>query len=247
MKTIFAASSRAVTSGYGETSAGPVVRRRGRAAVPATFAILALFGWGLARPALAASGPAAALPAQFATPAGRRLVAWRALVHANATGTERIKLEQVNAFFNRLHYLADSATGRGDDEWATPREFLLRNAGDCEDFALAKYFTLRDMGVPAGHLRLMYVRTRPRDAAHMVLTYRRGGRTGEILVLDNLRAEILPLSQRRDLLPVYSFNASGLWLPRRQGQAFRVGSAERLSRWQDVLRRLRHLPGGLVY
>lgn len=226
----------------GSRAGGLVARVSGLVAL----AMAALFGWGHASPALAAAGVVAP-PVHLSPDAARRVIAWRTLVRTNATGPERIKLERVNAFFNRLHYAPDSAAGRGGDEWATPREFLLRNAGDCEDFALAKYFTLRDMGVPARRLRLMYVRTLPRRAAHMVLTYQTMDRDGDILVLDNLRADILPLSRRPDLLPVYSFNAGGLWLTKPRGRAVRVGSSDRLSRWQGLLRRLRHLPGGLVY
>ena len=178
----------------------------------------------------------------------RRLAAWRALLQEGRSLGERAKLERVNRFFNRLRFVADGQPGSGPDHWDTPREFLARDGGDCEDFALAKYFTLRALGVPRQRLSLTDVRAlRPQGAgraaqAHMVLTYRPAGPSGpggRALVLDNLRADILPLSRRADLLPVYSFNGAGLWLASRDGSGRRVGSAQRLSRWRELLGRMR--------
>ena len=59
------------------------------------------------------------------------------------------------------------------------------------------------------------------------------------LVLDNLDADIKPASQRSDLRPVYSFNATGWWLETAGGGRTYMGSAARLSRWQELLRRMR--------
>jgi len=203
----------------------------------------------LAAPAAGAaghSGRAAKAPAELGAPgpAARRLAAWRTLLRAGRALDERAKLQRVNRFFNRLRYVPDGRPA--GDQWATPREFLARAGGDCEDFALAKYFTLRALGVPRERLRLTYVRALTpnrarRVQAHMVLTYtaaRPGPGSDRTLVLDNLEADIRPLSRRPDLRPVYSFNGAGLWLADRHGPGRRVGGAERLSRWQDLLRRM---------
>ncbi|MEJ2508351.1 MAG: transglutaminase-like cysteine peptidase [Gammaproteobacteria bacterium] len=222
--------------------------------------ILGLFGalitLGTAGPGRAAAGAAAsALPAAqlsashravshgagATSPAARRLATWRALLRDGRALSESAKLERVNRFFNRLRFVADAAAGGSADHWATPREVLLRDGGDCEDFALAKYFTLRALGVAAKRLRLTYVRSLGRNQAHMVLTYYRHDSASSgagVLVLDNLEADILPLSRRSDLLPVYSFNSRGLWLAGRHGLGRRVGGVERLSRWQDLIRRM---------
>ena len=114
---------------------------------------------------------------------------------------------------------------------------LATNGGDCEDFSIAKYFTLREMGVPEERMRLTYVKALQLDQAHMVLTYYPSP-DAEPLVLDNLDTSILPSSQRTDLLPVYSFNGNGLWLAKREGNDERVGHSERLSRWQEVIARV---------
>ena len=174
-----------------------------------------------------------------ATPAARqRIDEWAALLNNPAQGTIQDKLKQVNQFFNaRMAFRDDIVVWKQQDYWATPNEFLRKGAGDCEDFALAKYFTLREMGVPANQLRITYVKALELNQAHMVVTWYPTP-TAIPLVLDNLKTAILPATQRTDLLPVYAFNGEGLWLPQSGGNK-RVGDSKRLSRWQDLLTRMR--------
>ncbi|MDU1061290.1 MAG: transglutaminase-like cysteine peptidase [Leclercia adecarboxylata] len=174
-----------------------------------------------------------------ATPAARqRIDEWAALLNNPAQGTIQDKLKQVNQFFNaRMAFRDDIVVWKQQDYWATPNEFLRKGAGDCEDFALAKYFTLREMGVPANQLRITYVKALELNQAHMVVTWY-STPTAIPLVLDNLKTAILPATQRTDLLPVYAFNGEGLWLPQSGGNK-RVGDSKRLSRWQDLLTRMR--------
>ena len=116
-------------------------------------------------------------------------------------------------------------------------ESLQRGAGDCEDYAIAKYFTLRQLGVPVDKLRITYVKALQLNQAHMVLTYY--PHPGAMpLVLDNLIDTIEPANQRTDLRPVYAFNAEGLWMPGQGGER-QVGDSKRLSRWQDLLKKMR--------
>ncbi len=152
------------------------------------------------------------------------------------------KLERVNRFFNRLHFIDDTIHWQQEDYWATPVEFLASNGGDCEDFALAKYFTLRALGVPEERLALTYVKAVRLNRAHMVLTYYPEP-GAEPLVLDNLTEAIQPASRRTDLLPVYSFNGAGLWLAKQRGRGKKVGESGRLSRWRQLLNRM---PDALV-
>jgi predicted transglutaminase-like cysteine proteinase len=174
-----------------------------------------------------------------ATPAARqRIDEWAALLNQPSQGTIQDKLKQVNQFFNaRMAFRDDIVVWKQQDYWATPIEFLRKGAGDCEDFALAKYFTLREMGVPANQLRITYVKALELNQAHMVVTWYPTP-TAIPLVLDNLKTAILPATQRTDLLPVYAFNGEGLWLPQSGGNK-RVGDSKRLSRWQDLLTRMR--------
>jgi predicted transglutaminase-like cysteine proteinase len=89
------------------------------------------------------------------------------------------------------------------------------------------------LGVDESKLRLTYVKAVEIGQAHMVLTYFETKRSIP-LVLDNLIIEIKPANQRRDLVPVYSFNGDGLWLAKSRGEGQRVGNASRLSLWEDL-------------
>ncbi|MHA6492800.1 cysteine protease LapG [Pseudomonas borbori] len=167
-----------------------------------------------------------------------RIDDWQRLLQEQAQASERDQLEAVNRYFNlRMRFRDDSQLWQVEDYWASPVEALMRGAGDCEDFALAKYFSLRQLGVASEKLRITYVKALRLNQAHMVLTYYADPQAMP-LVLDNLIDAIKPASQRSDLLPVYSFNAEGLWLPGKAGGK-QVSDSKRLSRWQDVLKKMR--------
>lgn len=174
-----------------------------------------------------------------ATPAAQRNIdAWEALLKQPPAGNIQATLNRVNQFFNsRIRFVDDMTVWGQEDYWATPVEALRKGAGDCEDYALAKYFTLRELGVPASQLRITYVKALQLNQAHMVVTWY-STPDAVPLVLDNLKPAILPASARSDLLPVYSFNGEGLWIPQASGSK-RVGDSKRLSRWQDLLTRMR--------
>ncbi|MGL5737807.1 MAG: transglutaminase-like cysteine peptidase, partial [Plesiomonas shigelloides] len=123
------------------------------------------------------------------------------------------------------------------DYWASPLEFIGAGGGDCEDFSLAKYYSLRELGIADKQLRLVYVKALSLNQFHMVLAYYPQP-SAMPLLLDNLNPKILPANQRMDLAPVYSFNASELWLQREHGVSETVGSADRLSRWREVKQRV---------
>ena len=109
---------------------------------------------------------------------------------------------------------------------------LIKNGGDCEDFATAKYFTLRELAVPDDKMHLLYVKALQFEKPHMVLSYYLEP-TADPLILDSIVDAILYASQRQDLIPIYSFNGQGLWLAKKQSSVH-LGSAERLSLWQDL-------------
>ena len=163
-----------------------------------------------------------------------RLLAWNELMQTSSGLGETEKLKLVNSFFNRqFRFSDDSRNWRQTDYWATPVEALIKGAGDCEDYSIAKYFTLRRLGVPSEKLRITYVKALQYNQAHMVLTYY-ASPTATPLVLDNLIGEIRPASLRKDLLPVYAFNAEGLYLPNGK-----KGDSKKLSRWQELLQKMK--------
>lgn len=164
------------------------------------------------------------------------------LIVTVADQDDESRLVAVNQFFNRRVLFRDDADVWGEhDHWASPLEMLDKGAGDCEDYAIAKYFTLVATGMPASKLRLVYVRAQiggpggPAQA-HMVLAYY-AAPSAEPLILDNLIGDVRPASRRPDLTPVFSFNSDGLW--QGVGAAAAGDPAARLSRWRDVMAKAR--------
>ncbi len=179
---------------------------------------------------------------RFGTKAEETVSAWRRMMNEARQADVNEQLERVNDFFNRRIRFEDDMTVWGQlDYWATPLETMGKAAGDCEDFAIAKYMTLRLLGVPGEKLRLIYVRAQiggPSSGvtqAHMVLGYF-STPTAEALVLDNLIEEIRPAARRTDLFPVFSFNMEGLWAGGAQSSS--ADPTTRLSRWRDVIDRM---------
>lgn len=152
---------------------------------------------------------------------------------------EPARLRAINTFFNRQVLYADDREVWGQiDYWASPLETLAKARGDCEDYAIGKYFSLLAAGVPSVKMRLVYVRADMGGAvqAHMVLAYYPEP-DAEPLILDNLVTDIRPASRRPDLTPVFSFNAEGLW--QGVGATTAGDPTARLSRWRDALLKAR--------
>ena len=165
---------------------------------------------------------------------------WRALLNQVRGLPSLEKIKRVNTFFNRQIAFRDDQEIWGQaDYWATPLETLGRAAGDCEDFSIAKYATLKLLDIPIERMRLIYVRAQiggPHSSvsqAHMVLGYF-ANPGDEPLILDNLVTEIYPASRRTDLYPVFSFNSEGLWV----GPSPAASASARLSRWRGVLEKM---------
>ena len=148
---------------------------------------------------------------QFSAQAQQRGIALNNLLVKLANKDVNQQLIEVNRFFNQFTFKDDKKLWGQKDYWATPEEFIGLNSGDCEDFVVAKYFALRSLGVPDKQLYLTYVKAVRENMAHMVLSYFETPNSIP-LILDNYNPQILPANKRRDLLPVYSFNAKSLFL-----------------------------------
>jgi predicted transglutaminase-like cysteine proteinase len=167
-----------------------------------------------------------------------RFTAWEELIHNDKSPSDREKLSKVNHFYNsRIRFVSDIELWGVQDYWATPIEFLCKNAGDCEDYAIAKFFTLKAMGVAEDKLNIAYVKALQYNIAHMVLTYY-SEPGAEPLVLDNLIDSIEPASKRTDLMPVFSFNSAGLWTAKERGKGKLAGGSDRLKPWQGLLQKM---------
>lgn len=177
---------------------------------------------------------------RYGAGAANTIVAWRQLIEESRALPDADKLTKVNAFFNRLLLFQDDiVVWQQADYWATPLEFMGRGTGDCEDFAIAKYVTLQALGIGNERLRLIYVRAKSGatgSIAHMVLGFYPQP-TDEPLILDNLISSVRPASLRSDLSPVFSFNSDGLWVAGATTSS--ADPTARLSRWRDVLTRMR--------
>ena len=143
------------------------------------------------------------------------------------------ELQRVNSFFNRVPFLSDLEHWKLEDYWATPVETVASNGADCEDFSIAKYFMLKELGVPVTRLRITYVLARRLNQAHMVLAYYPRPES-DPLILDNLDGRVLPASQRPDLVPVYSFNDDDVLIAR----SGRHADPQQIRAWRGLLERL---------
>ena len=181
----------------------------------------------------------ATLSTQYGAQAEARGIAWQENVTTLGGLTVQEQLAAVNQFFNRrVRWKTDLEIYGTEDFWATPAETLGRGTGDCEDFTIAKYATLRHLGVPAEQLRLTYVQlkvTNTRSQAHMVLAWYANPNTTP-LILDNANPRILPASQRRDLQPIFSFNSEELWLGNSRASTS-ASPSSRISQWRQMIAR----------
>ena len=176
------------------------------------------------------------LARQYDTEAERRGQALNKLLAELADKDVRQQLIEVNRFFNQFSYQDDMSLWGQEDYWATPEEFIGKNGGDCEDYVVAKYFVLRSLGVGDQHLYLTYVKAVKESRAHMVLSYFDTTKSTP-LILDNYNPRILPADKRRDLLPVYSFNAKSLFLTNASaglGQSLPTDKIKN-NKWQKLL------------
>ena len=171
--------------------------------------------------------------------AAPRLAQWQRLLRDNTAARavgrpDATSLRQVNDFFNQVPFSTDIQHWGAEDYWATPSELLASFAGDCEDYAIAKYLSLKEIGIPVAQLRMTYVRVVKRDEPHMVLAYYPSP-GADPLILDNLVGDIRSATQRTDLEPVYGFNEDDLWVA---GSAVKTGGASHVRLWRELLARM---------
>lgn len=169
----------------------------------------------------------------------------RTLFNSYQNATEQEKVAKINQFVNqKIRIFDDDINVWGkSDYWATPLESIGREAGDCEDYSIAKYLFLRELGIPNEKLRLTYVRAQiggPESKvfqAHMVLGYY-ATPNAEPLILDNMIGEVRTASRRADLKPIFGFNSEGLWVG--SSDKSKGDSSAHLSRWRDLLERAKN-------
>jgi len=135
---------------------------------------------------------------------------WRALIE-RLRGQERmVQLRTLNQALNKKRYVDDLTNWNKPDYWETPFQFL-RRGGDCEDYAIAKYLALAELGVPTDDMRIAIVQDQNLGIAHAILVVTVDGKSW---VLDNQISKVVPATSIRHYRPVYSVNEKGWWLHR---------------------------------
>ncbi|MEZ5930728.1 MAG: transglutaminase-like cysteine peptidase [Alphaproteobacteria bacterium] len=143
----------------------------------------------------------------YAKSGSKAVKAWQAMIKANKGKAQRAQLEAVNGFVNQWRYRTDDANYKTSDYWASPAEFFSRS-GDCEDYAIAKYVTLRQMGFSADQLRLVVVKDMKQNLAHAILA---AYVDGEVFILDNVNGKVRSQAEVTEYAPYYSVNEQARW------------------------------------
>jgi predicted transglutaminase-like cysteine proteinase len=137
----------------------------------------------------------------------RGAVAWQTMLKAQVGRPRFDQIQAINRFLNDWQYRSDQQNYGRRDYWATPLEFV-RRSGDCEDYAIIKYVSLRQLGFGADQLRLVVLNDASRGLAHAVLAVYLDR---QVYILDNLYRAVLPQEQVTAYEPYYSINETTRW------------------------------------
>ena len=118
------------------------------------------------------------------------------------------KIRKVNAYANKMEYVLDIENYGLDDYWATPKQFL-QNSGDCEDYAIIKMLSLKQLGFDVGKMRVVVVQDTNQRIAHAVMSI---DRQDDILILDNQIEEVISHTSIFHYVPVYSVSETSWWI-----------------------------------
>jgi predicted transglutaminase-like cysteine proteinase len=166
-----------------------------------------------------------------------RLKSYKGLLEELQSASNNTKLKKVNRYFNKIIPSYDQDQYLSADKWATRKDFLFNGKGDCEDYAIAKYFTLIELGFSPSKLFLTTVRTST-GGYHMVLAYYFNLKKSP-LILDNLSFKVLPFSKRKDLTPKYCQNNTGTRKLTRYklGKKIRLKHKDGIDKFKEILRK----------
>lgn len=172
--------------------------------------------------------------------AQKRCYSLKRLFEKSKSMDEAAKLVCVNDFFNRIPYQSDMVAWGKADYWAAPLETLIKGRADCEDYAIAKFYTLLRMGIPQEKLYLTYVKLAKSGKPHFILTYY-ASEDAVPLVLDNRNLEILPAPLGEAFEPVYRFNLKAFVAYHNGGERSMPMEGMKFRKWQELKQRLRLL------
>ncbi len=133
---------------------------------------------------------------------------WQSFLNTLVGLDRRSQIEKINRYMNEAWYITDIRNYGVLDYWATPRQFFTRD-GDCEDYAIAKFMSLRALGLGNELMRVVVLQDLNLQTAHAVLVVYLDG---EALILDNQVLQVVPADQIRHYQPYYSLNETSWWL-----------------------------------
>ncbi len=120
------------------------------------------------------------------------------------------KLDSVNEWSNEHTYIVDQINWGVTDYWETPYEFMEIN-GDCEDYAISKYYSLRALGIPASRMRIMIVQDLNLGGIiHAILGVYDDD--GKLIILDNQIKQVIPALNIYHYRPIYGLNENNWWM-----------------------------------
>lgn len=134
-------------------------------------------------------------------------VSWQRIIGQTRGKPPMAQLNAVNRFFNQWPYRLDIELYGVPDYWATPGEFM-KMSGDCEDFSIAKYYALKNLGFDTQMLRIVVIRDRIRNIGHAVLAVYM---LDTAFILDNLSNVVLEHGKYTHYIPQYSVNEKNRW------------------------------------
>ena len=176
---------------------------------------------------------------EYGADAEKRMQVLVSLLNKTNKKNESEELIIINNFFNKVAYSSDKKAWMKKDYWASREEFLGIDEGDCEDYVIAKYFSLRQLGIPVDRLYLTYVKAIKYRQSHMVLTYYKT--KGSVpLVLDNIVHDIKPATSRTDLRPLFSFNGEKIYMAKQRGLGRVIPQGKiNLSKWSNLVLKIK--------
>ena len=136
-----------------------------------------------------------------------KAIAWRAKIQELRTRDRLVQLIEINRFINTWSAVTDTAAYGTGEYWASPQEFLER-AGDSEDFAIMKFYSLRELGFTNDRLRIVIATDVLTNRKHSFATayYK-----GKIYVLDSVSDTVLTQEHSKYYVPIYSVNETTRW------------------------------------
>lgn len=132
---------------------------------------------------------------------------WQIIVDAVQGKSVKEQINAINSYMNKYEYIVDPINWGVKDYWASPGEFFDK-FGDCEDYAIAKYLSLKMLGVDPNIMRIVIVMDLNLKVLHAVLGVYADD---EIYILDNQLSIVVKSNIIKHYKPIFSVNESGWW------------------------------------